>query len=57
MTKFQIEEAMYAKVREKDDWILTSRAAVQHGFVDGVLGSQGFETIRKIREALSKDTE
>ncbi len=49
MTKLQVEQAIYAKVREKDDWILSANSAVQHGFADGVLGTKGWETIEKIR--------
>lgn len=48
--KLEIERAIHAKMREHEDWILSSREAVYHGFADGVLGSKGWETVDKIME-------
>ena len=33
---------------KKEDWILTSKEAVEYGFADVVLGQEGYETINKI---------
>lgn len=37
------------QLADKTDWILSAKEAVMYGFADGVLGTKGFETIKKIR--------
>lgn len=51
LTKLQVGQGIYAKMRELDDWIMSSHQAVLQGFADGVLGTKGWETIEKIRAA------
>ncbi len=38
-----------SKIRQVSDWFLTAEEAVYYGFADGIMGSKGFESIRKIR--------
>lgn len=38
-----------AKIRQVGDWFLNAEEAVYYGFADGVMGSKGFENIKKIR--------
>jgi ATP-dependent Clp protease protease subunit len=38
-----------SKIRQVSDWFLTAEEAVYYGFADGIMGSKGFENIRKIR--------
>lgn len=37
------------RIRAKQEWYMTAEEAVEHGFADGILGTKGFETIKKIR--------
>lgn len=38
-----------AKIRQVGDWFLTAEEAVYYGFADGIMGSKGFENVKKIR--------
>ena len=38
------------KMRQHSDWWLSAEEAVHYGFVDGILGTKGFEDIDKIRK-------
>jgi ATP-dependent Clp protease protease subunit len=38
-----------SKIRQVGDWFLTAEEAVYYGFADGVMGSKGFESLKKIR--------
>ena len=38
-----------SKIRQAGDWFLTPEEAVYYGFADGIMGSKGFENLKKIR--------
>lgn len=38
-----------SKIRQLGDWFLTAEEAVYYGFADGIMGSKGFENLKKIR--------
>lgn len=38
-----------SKIRQVGDWFLTAEEAVYYGFADGIMGSKGFENLKKIR--------
>jgi ATP-dependent protease ClpP protease subunit len=38
-----------SKIRQVSDWFLSAEEAVCYGFADGIMGSKGFESFRKIR--------
>jgi ATP-dependent Clp protease protease subunit len=45
----EIEKFIAAKMDSKEDWWLDAEEAVEYGFADGILGSEGFETPIDIR--------
>ncbi len=45
-----VNDYLNSKMDNKDDWILTARQAVNFGFVDGVLGDEGYEDIETIKK-------
>jgi len=47
--KSQIRAKIKSKLNSDEDWWLTSREAVDHGFADAVLGDAGFESIEIIK--------
>lgn len=46
----QLRAEIEQRVAYKDDWFLTAREAVDWGFMDAVLGDDGFDTLKKLRE-------
>ena len=44
-THGQIRTLIKKKLDSKEDWWLSAREAVEHGFVNAVLGDEGFESI------------
>lgn len=48
--KKQIKEYLRQEMATRQEWYMTSREAVDKGFVDAVLGDEGFETIKALRE-------
>lgn len=49
-TKSQIKAKIKSKLNLDEDWWLTAREAVDYGFADAVLGDEGFESIKSIKE-------
>ena len=47
-TESAIKKELEKQMDKKEDWILTSKEAVEYGFADVVLGQEGYETINKI---------
>lgn len=45
-----VRKEIISKLDAKEDWWLTAREAVEHGFADAVLGDEGFESIDTILE-------
>jgi len=48
-TEDEIKEFLRDKMDRKQEWYLTPEEAVDMGFMDAVLGDEGFETIRQLR--------
>jgi len=46
----KIQEYLEKKIAYEDDFYLTAREAVNYGLMDAVLGDEGFETIKALRE-------
>lgn len=38
------------KIKDLGDWILSASEAVHYGFADGILGSENYETLSKLRD-------
>ena len=49
MTYEQIKKFLDKKMRQHIDWWLDAEESVSYGFMDGVYGTKGFETMNKIR--------
>jgi len=45
----QIRASIKQKLDSKEDWWLTAREAVEHGFADAILGDEGFASLKEIR--------
>jgi ATP-dependent protease ClpP protease subunit len=45
----QVKSFIDRKIKEKVDWYLSAQEAVEYGLADGILGQEGFETIRSCR--------
>ena len=52
MTKAKTKAFLRRKLESKEDWWLTAKEALTYGFVDGILGSEKFKSIRSIRATL-----
>lgn len=48
----KIKAYLKRKIREKTDWCFNGDTAVNYGFADGVLGTEGWENIKTIKESL-----
>ena len=48
--KKDIMKYLHHQMIKKVDWFLNPEEAIDYGFVDGILGEPGFETIDKIRK-------
>jgi ATP-dependent protease ClpP protease subunit len=46
----QIKEYLRTEMARRQEWYMTPREAVDKGFVDAILGDEGFETIKALRE-------
>ena len=53
MTEKQCRSYLKRKLKAKEDWWFTAKEAVSYGFVDGVFGSEKYNTLDKIKNALS----
>lgn len=51
-TSKQVNSTIRKQLRQKEDWWLTPREAVEYGFADAVLGDEGFENIKEIKSLL-----
>lgn len=46
-----VKTFLVEKMDKKEDWWLTAKDAVYHGFADGLVGDENYETIAKIMES------
>jgi len=44
----RVRNYLEKQMQEREDWYMTAHEAVEYGFMDGVLGEEGFETIAAI---------
>ena len=51
-TDRQIKSYIRSRLSAKEDWWLSAREAVDHGFAHGILGEEGYETINSIKEQI-----
>ena len=49
LTLDKVKDFLKKRLEQKVDWWITAEEAVYYGFYDGVMGSEGFETIEEIR--------
>lgn len=49
-TESQIKSFLRNKMDKKQEWYITAEEAVDYGFMDGILGTKGFETIDILKE-------
>jgi ATP-dependent Clp protease protease subunit len=52
MTQAKTKTFIRRKLESKEDWWLSSKDAITYGFVDGLLGSEKFKSIKAIKDAL-----
>ena len=52
MKKGAVKNFLKRKLQAQEDWWLTAQDAVDYGFVDGMLGAEGYESIQEIIKAL-----
>ena len=52
MTRAKTKTFIRRKLESKEDWWLTSEDAVKYGFIDGVLGSEKFKSIKTVKGTL-----
>lgn len=45
----RIKNHIQKKMDETEDWIIDARTALEYGFIDGILGDEGFEDIDTIK--------
>ena len=45
-TDRRVRTFLINKIKEKEDWFITAQDAVKYGFMDGILGEQGFENTK-----------
>ena len=50
MKKDAVKAYINTKMKDKHDWYLTAKDAVQYGFVDGILGDDKFTSIETLRD-------
>lgn len=51
-SRSKVKAYLKRKIREKTDWCLQPLDALNYGFVDGILGTEGYEDIKTILESL-----
>ena len=56
MNNNQIIEFIDRKVKDKIDWLMTAKEAVNYGWADGILGTAGFEDLKVIRKCRKDKT-
>lgn len=56
-TDSYIEKYLKEKMEKKEDWWLTSEEALDHGFIDGIFGQPGYESIQAIKTGKFVDDE
>jgi len=54
MSDRQILNFLDKKMRYFTDWWITADESVEYGFMDGIMGEKGFETIEKIKKSVKK---
>lgn len=47
-SRSKVKAFLKRKIREKTDWCMGSKEALEYGFVDGIFGEEGYEDIKKI---------
>ena len=52
-SKSQVKSFIKKQLASKEDWWLSSEDACSHGFADGIMGSKGFESLKKIYKNVS----
>ena len=52
MTKSKTKNFLRRKLESKEDWWMTAAEAVEYGFVDGMVGSDKYPSIDKVRDNL-----
>ena len=52
MTQAKTKTFIRRKLESKEDWWLTAKEAITYGFIDGVLGSEKYKSIKAIKDAL-----
>lgn len=56
MTQAKIVEFIDRKVKDKIDWFMDAKEALDYGFCDGILGEKGFEDKEIIRKVVKNKT-
>lgn len=51
-SRSKVKAYLKRKIREKTDWCFGANEALELGFIDGIFGEKGFETIDKIKSYL-----
>ena len=51
-SRSKVKAFLKRKIREKTDWCIGAKEALDYGFVDGIFGEKGFETVDKIKSYL-----
>lgn len=51
-SRSKVKAYLKRKIREKTDWCIGSKEALELGFIDGIFGEKKFETIDKIKSYL-----
>ena len=49
-TQKKIKNYLNEKLNLKEDWILSADEALDHGFIDGIVGAPGFENMKEIKK-------
>ena len=49
-----IKRFLKNRMDQKQEWYITAQESVDYGFMDGVLGSKGFETIDILKGRLTE---
>lgn len=49
-SRSKVKAYLKRKIREKTDWCLDANEALDYGFIDGILGMKGYESVKKILE-------
>lgn len=52
MSDIKIKKFIKDKIDKFEEWYLTSQESVEYGFMDAVLGSNGYETIKQLKQLI-----